>query len=307
LQKIHKQFLKSVPEQSNVFTRGSGYTPIAKGELQRLKIQSENSKDSDNNALKYALAEFDASQNLNVLDVGCAYGFVGQSRFADERYEHIVGFDKNEECIIYAQSNFANDRFSYYHLDMCGEDFSERLEKIKAEKDIASFDLIFIAFVIHHLASDSVSGILRILRKHMSRNGIIIIKSSDDGSKLACNDEGLLEAIITLLKKSKRVSDRFSGRKLYGYLSNAGFDQIKILSFMRSTLDFDFDYRHDLFDESFAYRISYFERDLAEYPDDRECQKNYHEMKKLLKEFENKFFEKNFWYCEYDYVGIAKK
>ena len=30
-------------------------------------------------------------------------------------------------------------------------------------------------------------------------------------------------------------------------------------------------------------------------------------MKELLEEFENHFFEVDFWYCEYDYVGIAKK
>jgi 2-polyprenyl-3-methyl-5-hydroxy-6-metoxy-1,4-benzoquinol methylase len=307
IQEIHLSFLESTPRQANTLLSGSGYAPIQKGEFERLMIQSENSKETDDEALKYALSDFAAGQSLNVLDVGCAYGFVGQSRFADMKYKHVVGIDKNEECIICAKNNFADSKFSYHIIDVCSEDFSDKLADTMKELGIERFDLIFFAFVIHHLAVDSIPAVLRSIRKCMSTNGVILIRSSDDGSKLACNDDGLLEKIIELSKKSRSGADRFSGRKLYGYLLNAGFDQIKIMSFMRSTLDFDVDHRQNLFDESFAYRARTFERYLAKYPDDKEYHKNYNEMKMLLKAFENKFFEKNFWYCEYDYVGIAKK
>ena len=292
--------------KSEIYSDGSLYTPFSERELQRLKIQSENSKSSDEDAFKIALSDFKKEQPLNVLDVGCAYGFVGHSRFNSDRFLNIVGIDKNTECINYAKEKFGNDRFSYYTVDLAG-DFSKDLNEIKLEKNIDSFDVVFIALVLHHLGDGIVPEVLRNLRKYMSNNGVIILRSLDDGSKLAYNDDGLLDKIIKLNLKSKGVSDRFNGRKLFGYLHNAGFRDIKIKSYMKDTAYFDSDQIQFLFEESFSYRINTFERNFKNDPNNKEIENNLYEMRNLLKKFESKFHEKDFWYCEYDYVGIAKK
>jgi hypothetical protein len=187
-------------------------------------------------------------------------------------------------------------------------DFYKDLDKIKTEKNIDGFDIVFIALVLHHLGDDIVFKVLRNLRKYMANNGVIILRSPDDGSKLTYNDDGLLEKIINFGRKANGVSDRFNGRKLFGYLFNAEFRDIKIKSYMRDTTCFDIDdQRPLLFKESFSFRTNFFERNLINDPDNRELQEDLNKMEELLEEFEMKFYKKDFWYCEYDYVGIAKK
>lgn len=305
IKEIHERFLKSRPTKKAISRQGSIYSPTFLGELRRLELQAENSIDTDAGAIQFALADVDESKPLNVLDVGCAYGFVGKSRFADDRFINVVGIDRDDNCITYAKQEFEDDKFSYYKVDVVA-DFLDQMEKIKTEKGIEGFDIVFIALVLHHLGS-AVPKVLRDIRKIMSRDGIIILRSSDDGSKLAYNDDGLMENIIQLTKQAKGISDRFNGRKLFGYLLNAGFKDIKIKSYMRDTVSFDVDQLQDLFDESFSYRIRYFEQLCKNEPENKEYQRNYYKMEEMLEEFELKFHEKSFWYCEYDYVGIARK
>ena len=296
----------NIKKEKPATLRGSIYSPVNKKELQRLEIQSEHSKNTDEESIKIALSDFKKEQPLNVLDVGCAYGFVGHNRFDSDRFINVVGIDKNAECINYAKDKFENDKFSYYQIDLTNN-FSKDLNEIKHKKNIDGFDIVFIALVLHHLDDDTVYKILRIIREHMSSNGVIILRSSDDGSKLAYNDDGLLKKIINLTLKGKGVSDRFNGHKLYGYLFNADFKDIKIKSYMRDTTCFAFDQRRLLFKDSFSYRINYFQQNLESDPNNKEVENNFYEMQELLEKFENKFHKKDFWYCEYDYVGIAKK
>ena len=42
-------------------------------------------------------------------------------------------------------------------------------------------------------------------------------------------------------------------------------------------------------------------------PDSIEAKRDYEWICEALEAFENYFFECNFWYCEYDYMAVAKK
>jgi len=303
---IHQNFLKSRPGQSESIESRNNYKSASESELQRLKIQAKGAYEVDNDAISFALADFPADKPLNVLDAGCAYGFVGQLHFNDDRFANVVGIDKEAGCIDYANEEFGNSKFSYHEIDLVNE-LSEGLEAIKHEKGIAGFDLVFVALVMHHLKDEDVPKMLRTIRKHMSENGVIIIRTIDDGSHIADGDDGIVDRIIYLSGSVKGGSDRYNGRKIYRFLLNAGLRDIKMKSYMKDTTSFDADSRQLLFDERFSYRIHNFKRNLDERPDDKEHQNNYHEMKELLKKLEDKIHEKSFWYCEYDYVGIAKK
>ena len=60
-----------------------------------------------------------------------------------------------------------------------------------------------------------------------------------------------------------------------------------------------------LFQESFSYRINYFKKALEAEPDSVKAKEDYQWMRDALDELENQFYTSDFWYCEYDYIGVG--
>ncbi len=304
--KIFKEYLRapfhSLDLMGKARLRCSIYDATYGDEFKRLRIQAENAFSSDMDVLNRYIHK---DKKYNVLDVGCAYGFVGASRFNGEPFSNIVGIDKNEKCILKAKEINTDSRFSYYVSDIEANDFDEKIKSIMTENQIEEFDVIYIALVIHHL-KEPVS-FLKNVRKLLSQNGIIIIRGSDDGSKLAYNDDGLMKSIIELTLGVSDVSDRYNGRKIFSQLKKAGFADVEIFSYMRDISSMDFDDRENLFNESFSYRINYVRREYEADPNSLQKRNNFLEMEELLAKFQERFYDSTFWYCEYDYIGVAKK
>lgn len=266
-------------------------------EEKRLLIQSNNSLSSD----KFVLEDvFGGRENIEVLDAGCAYGYVGKSRFDDSKYSKVIGIDINTKCLEIAKTTEDN-KFKYYHANIESDDFLDQMSNIMEENKIAKFDCIFLALVIHHLGDPKKA--LRKLRKLLKPNGVIIVRGSDDKSKL-CSDTELLNQIIDKTLMQSGVSDRLNGRKIFTQLETTGLKNIKIYSFARDTSTLDWEEKTCLFNESFSYRINYFKKNLdREQTNKALCE--FKEMEKLLAKFEDRFYDPDFWYCEYDYIGVG--
>ena len=73
-----------------------------------------------------------------------------------------------------------------------------------------------------------IQQVLKKLKLLLNQNGAIIVRGSDDGSKLACNDENLVGKIINLYNKAEGISDRYNGRKIYSQLWESGFKDVKM-------------------------------------------------------------------------------
>ena len=141
----------------------------------------------------------------------------------------------------------------------------------------------------------------------MEPGSYIIVRGSDDGSKLCHPNSDLMEEIIKRCADLPEASDRYNGRKLFAQLTNSGFRDARVFSTMTDLSEFDFDGRAALFAESFAYRSDAFKRRMEAVPDDTARKKEYQWICDALEEFENQFYESNFWYCEYDYEAIARR
>lgn len=304
--KLFKEYLKapfdSLDNDRKIKLRCSIYDATYGDEFDRLKIQAENSLSSDMTVLKKYI---DNKKQYNVLDVGCAYGFVGKTRFNGEQFSNIIGIDINKKCISKAKELNADTRFSYYTADIESEDFENRLQSIKKEHNIEKFDIIYIALVIHHLKDSN--KFLKRIKNFLSDDGIILLRGSDDGSKLAYNDEGFMKRIIELTLKVPNVSDRYNGRKLFSQLKKSGYSDINIFSYMRDISSMDLDERENLFIESFSYRINYVRREYENDPNSLQKRNNFLLMEELLAKFQERFYDSTFWYCEYDYIAVAKK
>lgn len=285
----------------------SVYTPALKSEFRRLKIQAGNSLDSDQKVIDYVMQKMSGQEKMTVLDVGCAYGLVTASRFSHiPNVGHIIAIDNNADVIDQAKNiHMDNDKILFYVMDLESEEFEDEISELLEEMDIQKVDLIFSSLVIHHLKNPD--KVLRRLRKFLKKDGYIIIRGSDDGSKLCYPCSELMEKIIEKTMEAVGVSDRQNGRKIYTQLVDSGFREVMIFSDMKDLSMVEFDDRDNLFKESFSYRINYFKRMLESDPNNEKIRQSYEWMQQALEQFEKQFFESNFWYCEYNYIGVGKK
>ena len=76
---------------------------------------------------------------------------------------------------------------------------------------------------------------------------------------------------------------------------------------MKDLSSIDFDDREALFRESFAYRSDYFTKAYERDPSDMQRRNDCEWMEAALELFEEQVYERNFWYCEYDYIAVAER
>ena len=283
----------------------SSYKAEIKSELKRLKIQALNTREPDNNAIKYVLEHMPAKEKINILDMGCAYGFVTKDRFSKIPNAKVVGIDRSEKLIEYAKENSMFENSSYYVIDLENEETMDNIEEMMEKENIEKFDIIFASLVIHHLKNPN--KLLRSVRRFLSNDGYIIIRGSDDGSMVTFNDDGLIQKVIDLHLSCDGISDRLNGRKIYSQLVSSGYKNVKMINWVKEISGMDLDERYEIFVERFSYRRNYINTLCEKDPYNQANIKKLEEMDYLLSELENKFAEESFWYSEIDFVGVAQK
>ena len=283
----------------------SSYKAENKSELKRLRIQAINTREPDQNAIKYVLDHMPQKEQLSILDMGCAYGFVTKDRFAKIPNAKVIGVDRSEILIDYAKENSMFNGASYYVLDLEDEEVIDNLYEIMQKENIEKFDIIFASLVIHHLKNPN--KLLRNIRKVLADDGYIIIRGSDDGSIVTYNDDGLIQKVVDLHLSCDGISDRLNGRKIYSQLVSSGYKNVKMINWVKEVSGMDLDERNEIFIERFSYRKNYIKTQCEKDPYNAANRKKLEEMEYLLSELENKFSEESFWYSEIDFVGVAQK
>lgn len=302
----HEEFKDKKFEKSLVTGKVlSRYSPDKSQEFRRLAIQAKNTRAADMPAIRYALQQLNKKERITILDAGCAWGYVTYDRFATIKNAFILGVDISEKCINYAKEHHANPQIQYELLNLEEENLEIHLEELMAKYQIEKFDIIFSSLVLHHLKNPN--KFLRRIRRYLSQDGFIILRGSDDGSMVACNDDGLIEKIVELHLKADGISDRFNGRKIYAQLSSSGYKNIKMMNYVKDISGLDIDDRYDVFIERFSYRRNYLEENCKDDPYNMEKRNALEAMDFALDRLENKFSEETFWYCEVDFVGIAQR
>lgn len=301
--KLISEYLTSKPLIESlgreVKNRTSIYDASYGDELIRLQLQSDATLSIDLDVFSKVLQK---KKNLSVLDVGCAHGFVGQSRFSNNKFIKVCGIDKNSDCIEYAIQHFSDDKFKYGVIDVESNQFENQLSSLMEKESIKKFDVIFAALVVHHLGNPG--KFIRSLRNFLSPNGILIIRGSDDRCKISSETE-LLDEIIRETSSVRGVSNRFLGRELYPLVVNNGYNSVQILTYATETSSLTFEEKQRLFQQAFSYRINCAKKQLElEY--NEENLYKFKNLERLLAEFENKFYKRDFWYCHHHYVAVAK-
>lgn len=284
--------------------RSSLYTSDSDSEYARLKVQSKNTHWCDMAVLNKVIAEIDRSP-LWILDIGCAYNYVGNLRFGNMPNVRVLGIDISERCLEFAEKTSDSQKFVFRKVDLEDGMMEEHLQEIMFELGIEKFDIMFGALLLLHLKKPVT--VLKKLRKFLAKDGYIIVRGSDDGSVIALNDDGLVRKIIDKCNNTVGFSDRQNGRKLYNQLISAGYKDVKVETFLKDSSGKDVDERDELFFERFSYRINYFNKILKADPSNEQKRNDYLFMKYALEELEEVFSNQDFWYCEHDFIAYGKK
>lgn len=282
--------------------RQSLYTSDSDREIDRLMVQCKNTHDCDMAVLTKLVEELD--RPIWILDLGCAYNYVGNMRFGNMKNVKVLGIDISDNCLKYAVEHSDPDKFVFRKLDLEDHMMEDCLRLIMDELGIEHFDIMFGALLLLHIKKPVI--VLKRLRKFLAPDGYIVLRGSDDGSVLSINDNGLVDKIIEKCHTTVGFSDRQNGRKLYYQLESAGYKDIKVETFIKDLSGKDIDERDEIFFERFSYRINNFRKILEADPKNIEKRNDYDFMKYALEELEEVFTHHDFWYCEHDFIAYGK-
>ncbi len=260
--------------------------------LNRLENQAINNQNYDEFVLEESkILEL---KNLKVLDIGCSNGFKTKMLF--DKYDniiHINGIDIDEKAIKEARQKFKDNQ--KYTFELKGIDDLDTNNK---------YDIINLSYVLQHL--NNPEEILRKLRKLLTDRGIIIIKVPDDSLKACYPNNELLKEIFKLydedlIKKSSitKYTDRYIGKKVYNYLINNDYKNIKLYYSITDTIGKSLEERLNIFESNIAFR----KRIDSKYNEDLSLKK----MQLLLDEMKENFKKDDFYYTMTVLYYIAQK
>lgn len=298
--RLFTKYLKSSPNNFDKRDRCSIYDLSFGNEKERLQSQGGRYDEETQKILDQYLTK----DKYTVLDVGCAQGFVTRQTYHKTKYKKVVGIDINEKGIEEAIRETSNKKFSFYTMDVEDEHFVDKMLEIMNKENIKGFDVISCFLVLHHLQDGAKA--IKELRKLLNKGGMIIIRGSDDGSKISFGDDGLIEKVIQASYQVDGMSDRNNGRKLFTWVVDAGFSNVRVYAKVTDTSNMTYEEKQGLFQVSFGYRINYFKKQLEMHNDD-ESLKEFRDMENMLTKLESVFARNDFWYSLNRYVCVGFK
>lgn len=266
------------------------YSSTGPGEAERLAVQGARTAAFDHQLFDEALAG-QARTGLAGLDIGCADGALTVERFDPAVFASVLGVDRNASAIAEAAMHEGHCRFTCIDIDAPGAEREIRAHLPRWPTD--GFHVIFAGLSIHHMG-DPLKA-LRTTRRLLAPGGALIVRSADDGLKVAYPDPTRsLDALLDATKRQPGISDREHGRKMLHQLRTAGFRDVSVYTQVTQTAGMSATERHDLFVESFAYRRNYF-HDAMRAKVDRH-----------LAELEAAFQDEGFFYLEMDLAAVGR-
>ena len=149
--------------------------------------------------------------------------------------------------------------------------------------------------VLLHLKSPF--RLLKVVRKYLSRGGIIIIKDIDDGLNMAYPDpDGSFARIIDICNKNETSGFRHSGRQIYTLLHRAGYRNIALRKQGLSVVGMDCDERFAMFDTYFSFILEDLKIMKERYPNDKRIARDLEWYEKNYETFEENFQDESFYF-----------
>jgi SAM-dependent methyltransferase len=158
---------------------------------------------------------------MRVLDAGCGPGVT--TSILHEMIQpdgEIMGIDYSEDRINYAQQKYGQNNGIYFEV----HDIRDNMDHI------GLFDLIWVRFVLEYNRKESLD-IVRNLTTYLKPGGRLCLLDLDHNGlnhyELPKNMERILWQLVGRLEEEFNF-DPYSGRKLYSYLYDTGYEDIRL-------------------------------------------------------------------------------
>jgi len=292
-------------KETNVKT-SSTYSPTEFSELHRLSVQSKICNAIDVKTFRHALSGMKNKSKLVALDIGCANGFLTVDRFDPfDAFVKVIGIDRDEAAIEAAKVRVENnDKYSFHALDIESSNFEVSLKEMLQQEDIEGIDFVFSGLTFHHLR-DAVK-VLRKVRKIHNSGGAIVIRGSDDGSKLSYPDpKNLVTRILELSSSVQGYSDRQNGRKIHHQLWQSGYRNLNVFFDTKSTVGMTLDERKDFFDMCMSWRANPLMKVLETDVNNLRLQKDIEWVKDALSDLELLFEQEDYFFAQQRISGVG--
>ena len=280
------------------------YNSANSGEFEILRIQEKRSYTMDVQAIQSVKQRLDRN-SYNVLVVGCAYGFIAETRFGlDDDVENVICVDKNPEVLEKARELYRNyPHMKFYCVDVESSDYVCNIQKICREERIEGFDIVFSSNIMRFL--NNPQACIRNTRRILRSGGMMILREGDDATKIAYPDpEGILRAIEQSSAKAPGMPNYTVGRELPGMIRNSGFVICDVLTDICTTVNMTFEQKENFFISTFGSRKSIARQIAAR--DGVETEELTHLISHIDR-MENLFYNTDFWYSESNLLFVAQK
>lgn len=274
-------------------------------EKRRLKIQQNLMKDFDASTYEKAIEAFD---DLYILDIGSNNGdFIMERIGKNSKVRILIGLESDTGSVDEANKKYGVEgKISFYNQNVESDDLQAKITDILETAGIEHFNIINISMVLLHLKTPY--RLLKVLRKFLAKDGLLIIKDIDDGLNLAYPDEnGNFARIIDICAKNDTSGYRYSGRQIYTLLKHAGYTNISLEKMGISTIGMDYDERSALFDTYFSFILEDLKIMAERYPNDKRIRNDYDWYSKNYEKMEECFQDDAFFFNLGFIMYLAKK
>ncbi|MBQ8907992.1 MAG: TIR domain-containing protein [Clostridia bacterium] len=247
-----RELIFAMTGQVNIRLRERGansiYSAEAEEEIERLRKQNNLYNMYAKRVLDELFSQFSSPV---VMDLGCSDGESIMLRLEGREFSHLLCIDKEQSKVNAAKEKFGKDeRIDFMVADVTRRGFGTGLKNYLKENGLEGFDIIHISAVLLHLKNPV--AVLKALRGALKPGGKIFIQDEDDGYNLAYQEEELSPCFFSdcfyIWYHSKESGDRHMGRKLPAFLKAAGYSNIEMKSSVLSSVDFDGEFKEDLWD-----------------------------------------------------------
>ena len=280
------------------------YNSAGSGEFEIFRLRERRNYKVDMQAISYVKTQMNR-QKYNVLVLGCAYGFVAESRFGlDDDIENVICIDKNQEVIDKARELYKDyPHMKFYAVEIQGYSYVDDIRAIMRDNGIDAIDIVYSADVFRYF--NHVQAALRNTRKLLRGGGFLIAKGGDDSKKMAYPDEdNLLLDVVNACRRLRGLPNYYIAQELPLNMQNAGFTIRDIKIDLQSTINMSFEDKEKLFIGTFVRRKNIAKQILAHDPS---TELEVEALIAAIDRFEDIFYNSNFWYSESNLLFVAQK
>ena len=230
-------------------SEGYDYDECFDTERERLKIQSSILRNFD---MPIIHDIFDNRANVTVLDIGCNEGDNAMDKLSGFNITNYVGIDRSEVAIKEAIRKYGDDMTHFYKLDVTSPKFSVDLCSILQRLRIDTVDVITISMVLLHL--EDPASVLGALYPFLSKGGVIFVRDIDDRDNKASPDTNkMFDRGYEIPNRCPTSGNRHVGRNIGGWLSSAGFSNVRCVRRGLSTVGMSDNEKLALYDTYFGF------------------------------------------------------